>query len=285
MLKELKIPDSYNYVGVFLTFNCSLGCSYCINNFENKVKNRPQIRGKDWVDCLNRLASRPDLPVTLQGGEPTVHPDFFYIINNIKPELNIDVLTNLEFDIDDFMSKVGPNRIKRDAPYASIRVSYHPEKMKLDELLPKVLKMLDNGYSLGIWSVLHPAYEKHIKEAQELAQSQGIDFRFKEFLGEYEGKLYGTYKYDDACSKQTKKNVTCKTTEFLIDPGAKVFKCHHDLYKDKDSIGKLSDPNFKIKEIYWPCDSYGFCNPCDIKVKTNRFQQFGHTSVDIKFGE
>jgi len=32
-----------------------------------------------------------------------------------------------------------------------------------------------------------------------------------------------------------------------------------------------------------PCDALGLCNPCDINVKTNRFQQFGHTSVDIRF--
>ena len=34
-----------------------------------------------------------------------------------------------------------------------------------------------------------------------------------------------------------------------------------------------------------PCDVYGHCNPCDIKVKTNRFQEFGHTSVQIEFPE
>jgi len=32
---------------------------------------------------------------------------------------------------------------------------------------------------------------------------------------------------------------------------------------------------------YRDCKFYGDCNPCDIKVKTNRFQQSGHTSVDI----
>ena len=32
---------------------------------------------------------------------------------------------------------------------------------------------------------------------------------------------------------------------------------------------------------YRDCYVYGDCNPCDVKVKTNRFQQFGHTSVDI----
>jgi len=32
---------------------------------------------------------------------------------------------------------------------------------------------------------------------------------------------------------------------------------------------------------YRECYFYGDCNPCDVKIKTNRFQQYGHTSVDI----
>jgi hypothetical protein len=48
-------------------------------------------------------------------------------------------------------------------------------------------------------------------------------------------------------------------------------------------VGNLLEPEFQIEEIYRPCLHYGHCNPCDIKVTTNRFQQFGHTSVDIIF--
>ncbi len=282
-MKPINVPDSYNYIGVFLTFACNLRCSYRINHFEGGLASRKMISGKDWVGLLNRINSRPDLPVSLQGGEPSLHPDFIYIVNNIKPELNIDILTNLSFDIDAFMKAVGPKRVRRDSPYASIRVSYHPETMKLDETVGKVLKMLGEGYSVGIWSVLHPQYQEHILKAQEECRQKGIDFRTKEFLGEHNGKLYGAYRFEDACAKKNKKKVMCRTTEFLIDPQANVFRCHHDVYKGIDSIGTLFDENFQIDNKYRDCQYYGFCNPCDIKVKTNRFQQYGHTSVDIKF--
>ena len=104
----------------------------------------------------------------------------------------------------------------------------------------------------------------------------------KEFLGEYNGKLYGTYRYKDACSKKLTKSVSCKATELLIDPAGMVFRCHHDVYSNKNSIGGLGDENFQIEDKYRDCEYYGFCNPCDIKVKTNRLQEYGHTSVDIK---
>ena len=282
-MKPIKIPSTYNYIGVFLTFACNLNCSYCINNFEQRLKGRSNILGKDWLRFLNRIESTPDLPITFQGGEPSVHPDFIYIINNLKPELNIDILTNLQFDIDEFIKKVNPQRVKREAPYASIRVSYHPETMDIDDTIKKTLKMLRADFSIGIWSVLHPIYEEHIKEVSQKCRDLGIDFRIKEFLGEYKGRLYGTYRYPDACSKKSKKKVLCKTTELLIDPSGQVFRCHYDVYKRINSIGSLFDSEFQIKDIYRECDYFGFCNPCDIKLKTNRFQQFGYSSVDIKF--
>lgn len=281
-MKGIAIPKTYNYIAAFLTFRCNYRCSYCINYFEVKRLPRGEISGKDWVKGLNRMVSRDDLPITLQGGEPSVHRDFTYIINHIKPELNIDILTNLQFDVNEFIKKVEPNRLKRKAPYASIRVSYHPEVMDLDETTKKTLKMLDAGFSIGIWGVLHPEQEGLILKAQDKCKSLGIDFRTKEFLGEYKGRLYGTYLYEDACDKKHTEKVLCKTTELIIAPNGNIFRCHSDLYANRQPIGNLLDPNFKIQDKFRECYFYGHCNPCDIKVKTNRFQQFGHTSVKIK---
>ncbi len=282
-LKPIVVPATYNYIASFLTFACNLRCSYCINHFEQFTIKRKTISGKDWVKALNRLVSRPDLPLTLQGGEPSLHPDFIYIINHLKPELNIDILTNLQFDIVRFMKKVPPKRVKRDSPYASIRVSYHPETMDLEALIKKTLLMLEKKYSIGIWAVMHPKYEERIKEAQERCRKLGIDFRLKEFLGEHNDTLHGNYLYKDACEKLVKKNVQCKTTEFLTDSAGFVYRCHADLYAGIDTVGSILDPDFRIENKYRPCDHFGHCNPCDIKVKTDRFQQFGHTSVEIKF--
>lgn len=281
-MKNIYVPETYNYIGIFLTFGCNLNCSYCINKFEHNLKKRKSSSCKDWVKHLNRIESRLDLPITLQGGEPSIHPDFIYIINNVKPTLNVDILTNLQFDIEDFIKKVDPERVKRNAPYASIRVSYHPETMDLDDTIDRTLKMLKAGFSIGIWGVRHPIYEEHIKAAQAKATERGIDFRTKEFLGEYNGRTLGTYKYPGACDKKFKKKVLCKTTEFLVDPEGSVFRCHHDLYKGVNPIGNLFNPDFEVQDVYRDCDYFGYCNPCDIKIKTDRFQQYGHTAVDIK---
>jgi len=279
---DIKIPDHYNYIAAFLTLACNLTCSYCINRFGMLGSGRRHLTGEEWARALNRIRTRPDLPITLQGGEPTLHKDFYYIVNNLREDLNIDLLTNLQFDVHEFMANIGPDRIKRDAPYASIRVSYHPEVMELKPLAEKVLIMLEAGYSIGIWGVMHPSQEKEILEAQKYCKDLGIDFRLKEFLGEYEGKMYGTYRYPRACDKEFKKTVQCRTTELIMGPDGSVYRCHSDLYEDRAPVGNITDPEYRLEDIFRPCDVFGHCNPCDIKVKTNRFQVFGHTSVEIK---
>ncbi|MGQ9661562.1 MAG: radical SAM protein [Kiritimatiellia bacterium] len=282
-LPAVVLPPRYNYIGVFLTFSCNYECPWCINRFGEFHSPVRLLSGQEWLTGLNRLRSRPDLPVTLQGGEPTLHPQFYGIVQGLRPELNIDLLTNLQFDVDEFMSRVPAQRMHRAAPYASIRVSYYPRLMNLDQTIAKVRKMLERGYSIGIWAIRHPAWDKEIELAQARCNAAGIDFRLKEFLGYYRGQLFGTYRYQDALGEKKGIRVQCRTSELLVGPDGRVFRCHSDLYEGHNEIGHICDAAFHLRDEFRPCDNYGLCHPCDVKVKTNRFQQFGHTSVEIRF--
>jgi MoaA/NifB/PqqE/SkfB family radical SAM enzyme len=282
-LSDVSVPESFNYIGVFLTLSCNLRCSYCINRFGGLVSSGRRLSAAEWLQGFNRLKSRSDLPITIQGGEPSLHPDFYEIINGIRPELDVDLLTNIQFDVDTFMARVSPSRLRRQAPYASIRVSYHPETMELAEMKRKVEKLLHGGYSVGIWAVDHPAWQKEVTRARAECEAMGIDFRLKEFLGFYQGREYGTYKYADAIGNRQTRRVECRTTELLIGPTGDIYRCHSDLYNERESCGNLLDADLQIANTFRNCDFYGSCNPCDVKTKTNRFQQSGHTSVDIQF--
>lgn len=282
-----EIPTIYNYIGVFLSLACNLSCDYCINLNENgstrsKVS-RKNIGAKEWVNFINRLQiDRDDLPITLQGGEPTMHKEFFDIVNGVRDDIKLDLLTNFIFDIDEFIKNIDPKKFTRDAKYAAIRVSYHPNQNDIDDLIKRHHKMRDAGFYVGIYAVMTPWNEVHIKEVQAKALSEGVDFRIKEYLG-FDGiNWHGTYKYMDAISQKVNKYCDCKTTELIVGPDGGIYRCHSDLYENRTPVSFVTDKNFKIDDIYRPCFVYGHCNPCDIKVKTNRFQEFGHTSVDIK---
>lgn len=289
-MKKIKIPETYTYITAFLTMRCNLGCSFCLNAFDKNFdrKGFSEIDGEEWVKGLNRIESRPEVPITFSGGEPFLHKDFIYIINNIKKELNIDILTNLywgEKGIDRFISGVNSERIKRNSPYASIRISYHPEQMDAETLVKNVKKLQNSGFSIGIWGVLYPSPEQlsAINQMQFRCKDVGIDFRLKEFTGEYKGELYGNYsKYPNSIYQDNTKKSLCKTSELIIGPNGDVYRCHHDLYAEINPMGNLIDSKFQIESIYRPCNNYGQCHPCDVKLKTSYKQELGHTSADIK---
>jgi len=242
------------------------------------------LSADEWIQAANRLLLRSDLPLTLQGGEPTLYKGFYKFVNEVKEEIKIDLLTNMMFSIDEFIKNVPRWRFTRDAPYAPIRVSYHPGQNDINDLIRKTLKMQEAGFRVGLYGVLIPDEEvkRHILEIQEMCLKMGIDFRTKEFLGEYNGKMYGTYRHEGSCNKKFTKKVLCKTTELIIGSNGDIYRCHSDLYEGRKPVGNILDENFEIKDEFRECDVFGHCNPCDIKVKTNRFQQFGHTSVEIK---
>lgn len=288
-LPPITPKEHHNYVAFFLTLACNLHCDYCLNLHQNAK--RPDQRAKrmlsaeDWITAANRLVLRDDLPLTLQGGEPTLHQGFYRLVNEAREEIKMDLMTNMMFDVDAFIKKVPVERFTRNAPYAAIRVSYHPGQNDIDDLIRKTLKMQDAGFRVGLYGIEHPDPEirKHVLEIQEKCRKLELDFRTKEFLGNYKGKLYGTFKFPDCVDGEITKHCECRTSEILVDPAGHVYKCHSDLYKTRSPIAHILDAGFSQETIeeYRPCHHFGHCNPCDVKVKTNRFQVFGHTSVTI----
>jgi pyruvate-formate lyase-activating enzyme len=287
-MRVIKIPESYKYIAVFPTMRCNLNCSFCLNAFDKNFNRTgfKELTGKEWVEALNRLESS-SVPISFSGGEPFLHPDFLYILNNLKQELNIDILTNLynEALVNQFISQVKPERIKRDAPYASIRVSYHPEQMDAEKLIRNVKKLQDIGFSVGIWAVQFPSPQQlqAITQMQFRCKDAGIDFRVKDFTGQYKDELYGDYsKYPGCFSSNNLKTCLCKTSELLVGPDANIYRCHRDLFTEENPIGNLLNSDFQVEDKFRTCNKYGQCHPCDVKLKTNFKQQLGHTSVEIK---
>ena len=69
-IKEKIIEAPFeSYFGVFLTLACSLACEYCVQKVSLPIQplgRYPIASGKMWVEALR--------------GEPTLHPDFVYIM-------------------------------------------------------------------------------------------------------------------------------------------------------------------------------------------------------------
>lgn len=278
----IDLPKDTNYIAAFLTFACQLRCNYCINHHGGDLVKKRRMTGQEWIAALDRLPARPDLPITLQGGEPTVHSDFYEIVSHKPLWGKLDLLTNFVLDEQEFCRKVPVEVFKRDAPYASIRVSWHTGQNDSLDLLTKVAYLTRLGYSIGIWAVDHPDHKRSIRGAQIRAEEMGIDFRLKEFLGPHGGIEHGTIRYNDSVNSNQLRFCECRTSELLISPDGNIFRCHSDLYANRLPVAHVLNQSTPLLGKFIPCAVYGRCNSCDVKIKNNRHQIHGHSSVAIK---
>lgn len=283
----IQVPAEYNYIAAFLTLSCNYKCSYCINHpGDAACQPRTLLRAEDWTGYLNRLNLSDDLPVSLQGGEPSLHPEFFKILSGLRFGLRVDLLTNLSFDVEKLTREIPPSLFLRTSPYPSIRVTYHPGQSDLEVLFEKITFLQARGYPIGLYMIRMPGTERLIEKVRARAEILGIDFRTKEYLGFFRGKTWGTYQYEDGVFSTELKRCNCRTSELLIAPDGAVYKCHRDLYLGELSIGHiLSSKNgseYHPEYAFRSCEKFGECNPCDLKKKTNRFQVFGHASVEVQ---
>tara|TARA_Y100000310_G_scaffold329947_1_gene400699 strand:- start:25530 stop:26381 length:852 start_codon:yes stop_codon:yes gene_type:complete len=279
----MRIPKEVTYAEAYLTLKCGLGCSYCINSHSGVSRNRDELSAKEWTDWANNV-EWDGLSLTLGGGEPTEYKEFYELINRLdESKVKVDLLTNVSFDVDRFVKNISPDKFSKgeNLAYKSIRVSYHPERHNPKELVEKVNVLQENGFHAGIFGINHQNNVTANMEMAELARNKKIYFYVKDFLGEFDGTLFGHFKYLEGLDGNS-KDVMCRNRELLVGPKGSVFKCHRDLYHNELPIGNILSPEdielYKFRE----CHHYGKCNPCDIKQKTNRFLQTGNCQVEIK---
>jgi len=290
MKKHIIIPEEYDYVGIYLTDSCFLNCKYCITKHHgaNYVQSGiyKNLTETQWVDGLGRLILPEGTPITLQGGEPFLYKGIWFLLENLPHK--IDIMTALPPFItkDNFKKLKTLEWNKRPAPYPTIRVSYHHGQNDFKELVPRIAE-LQEILSIGLYYLNYPATPKEtIEELKYTAKKYGIELRMKEFLGEWQGQRYGKFLYKNAaCGHIRNIPVTCKNTVVPVAPDGSIYRCHSDLYfrRKEGILGNILDENFSFPKSHQPCDNYGLCSECDIKIKTNRFQQYGYTSVSIFF--
>ncbi len=289
-LNKIVVPADYDYVGIYLTDECFLRCPYCITNHHGSNfigrKSADYLSPKEWIRVLNRLVLPKNVPITLQGGEPFLYKGIWEILDNITHK--VDIITALP----PFLKKKFFLKLKnldwnrRESPYPAIRVSFHKGQNDFKELVDRIAE-LDDFLSIGLYYLNHPAIsEAEINAMKNYAKEKDVEFRSKEFLGIHNGKMHGTVKYPgSADGKSQGVTVHCQNTVVPVAPDGEIYLCHSDLYFNRRdrSLGNILDNTFAFPDGHLPCSNFGLCSECDVKIKTNHYQQYGYTSVNIRF--
>ena len=96
VLKRLKTGTKLH---IFLTFKCTLKCSYCANEFYHNSKPKSKTLTPDeWMDLIESFPVKIR-EVTLTGGEPMLYKGFSELVNKILATGRfVKVITNLTLD-------------------------------------------------------------------------------------------------------------------------------------------------------------------------------------------
>lgn len=153
-----------------LVTHCQLSCSYCYFNPYESQTNYPAVMKM----ILNKLSKiEENFEVTLLGGEPTLHPQFYELIealHSMKYLTKIDIITNFQTQID-FWEPIQPFKDKIE-----IVLSYHVEYQQKGFF--KKVKKLQDKFSMNIIFLVHNdlKYLSSMKVAADEYFSLGLDF-------------------------------------------------------------------------------------------------------------
>ena len=177
-----------------ITRRCNLKCEYCYNNsrsdFSSELSKEQIIR---TVDELYRLGT---FEIRLTGGEPTLHPDFFEIVEYIeKKGFFISLATNGLWN-DEMIHKVKNTSIKIVIISLDGPEDYHDSvrgKGTFEAARNTILRLSNSKQiSIKINTVLCKENEKYIEDIINIADSlgvQAVNFAPLRHAGRANGKM------------------------------------------------------------------------------------------------
>jgi MoaA/NifB/PqqE/SkfB family radical SAM enzyme len=174
-----------------LHYECNYRCAYCYapkpeqDHFNDKPHRGAVYlpAGKllsVWDGVYERYGS---CRIRLDGGEPSIYPDFFPLIKGLSDKHFIQINTNLSFDIQEFLRHARPDRVRID-------MSVHPEYTTPDECISKISLLQQNGYKVVVSFVAYPPFIGLLPEYKSRVEEKGIPFLVHPYSGECNGKNY-----------------------------------------------------------------------------------------------
>ena len=291
--KIIEAPFDY-YYGVFLNLSCNLPCEYCVQKIslpQQPSAKYPIVSGSKWVEALNAITNRTrkkflrfpkKKKISITGGEPSLHPDFVYVINNLDKDWRITVTSNFTSP---FFNK-GIKFLKKIKRRRNLKfnASFHFMYTPIEKFIENVLKVKKCGFFVhSIFIVAHPAYMKEIEGYKQRLLGIHPIVKLQRFFGRHNGNLFPCESaYDIVCEQEdgirnyeayregfnqsVKKDVYCRMKKVLFAPNGDIYNCHYKLYTaHKDKFGNIFDRSLHIimPQDFFLCHDYGFCNPCD----------------------
>ena len=264
----LPTPEIHVWVA-YLTARCNFACDYCIQKpaMIPGQRRKPwgrykELSGRQWVDALNGFPVRPEHPLILTGGEPSLHKDFTFIASHLEG-YELDMTSNLTFDIDAFAREMRAH----GKTFKTSFHTYHPKFISPEKWLEQAERLRDSGVveaptfsMVNLQRFPHFRDDEHDRDVQqlvEMADKRGLLYQFNEFRGTHMGQAF---------NRDHRYQVDCTSAWVDMDPEGNVYNCHYHLTERKNAFGNITDiancrPIPAMGEFF-ACSDFGYCDPC-----------------------
>ncbi|MFK7743284.1 MAG: radical SAM protein [Planctomycetota bacterium] len=264
----LPTPEIHVWVA-YLTARCNFACDYCIQKPKMVPGQRrkpwgryQELTGRQWVESLNAYPVRPEHPLILTGGEPSLHKDFAFIASRLEG-FDLDMTSNLTFDIDAFAKEMRAH----NKTFKTSFHTYHPKFISPEKWLDQAERLRDSGIvdeptfsMVNLQRFPHfrdDEHDENIVKLAQLADRRGLLYQFNEFRGTHMGEGF---------NREHKYKIDCTSAWVNIDPEGEVYNCQYHLTERKNSFGNVTRidscrPLPKMGEFF-SCTDFGYCDPC-----------------------
>ena len=189
-MKYKTIPHDYE-CAIELFTTCNYRCEYC-----SGPRTRKHVRRGRSLEDAQRVAgffnSRGTWLLGMSGGEPSIHPHFYTLIDLLKDQHYFYFFTNLSFEVASFMRHTPPDRVQY------IAASLHPEGDE-DTFLTKIKTLSQEGYNPIAVMVSAPTEFDRIRRVAARCQTEQIPFNVSVMDGPFRNRNYPSdFSVDDA---------------------------------------------------------------------------------------
>jgi Tfp pilus assembly protein PilF/MoaA/NifB/PqqE/SkfB family radical SAM enzyme len=182
-------------------YECNYRCSYCYapKPEHPDLKTKPHYKAvypgiKCILSAWDVIAEKyGNCRIRLDGGEPSVYPNFLELVRKLSKKHHLQINTNLSFDTDIFVKDIDPGAVRIDG-------SLHPEYLSADEYASKIKTLRKNGFKVVVSYVGYPPFLRSLEEYKKKAEDAGAVFIIHPYSGDYKGR-----KYPDSYTPEEKR--------------------------------------------------------------------------------
>jgi len=262
---DKPVLENQLYASCDIHLDCNYRCPYCFyeGEWEEHKKRNIYIPADEWLKCWDRIYEEyGSLHIDISGGEPFIYPSFLELISELSRMHLLGIITNLSWDVDDFVKKISPDRVK-------LHPSFHPYCTESRTFLQKLIILRDNGFEVSATCVgYHPLLNNMLKYKSEFGK-KGFYFSVLPFNGIYRGVNYpqgytpsekelvavvlnepSAKEY--VLERKTTKGKLCSAGHkyIRVHPEGAVYRCAHS-----DSMGNIISRDFRLLDGPGPCPS------------------------------